>query len=272
MNGIRLQEVPQEKQQEKQRALEFVYAGRFDFYADTERKIQQVGENTDICHRVSFRLMADALINALNFFLSAIYRNAPRDAALAGETIHYVRGIISAVAGIYPSFGENLAVGLKRVFEGKEPYEFFLKIIEETLKSDLDLLISMFCVESCLNHILDLMNNEAYNLKRGDRSTNRSIGAAFDAFEVPEKREDLGGLLLGSEDSKVATMLIHATKGGGVNFDESALHIILVRDDNKEVFIQSSVNEFYGENVHTLDMRLWYSDFLAREVRDFTGN
>lgn len=253
MKGIKLQQ-----QGDK---FWFVYAGRFDFHADTIKYFQERGKDTDICHRVSFKVMASALINALNFFLANVYAGTPRSEELAGETIHYVRGIISAVVGVYPNNtkGKSWVEELRDLFDTDNPYRPYLIFIEDMLRKDGDLMQIMLCVESCLNHILDLMNNEKYNLKRGDRSTNRSIGEGFDAFDNLSICYE--GFILGPNDSNVMTMLVEATKGGGSNFDQSGVFVYTSEENGLFVY-ESSIGALKPEMEKATIQEVYYFNYI----------
>ena len=97
----------------------FEYKGRFiDFSDDVKQKYSSSREdNTAICHRVSFKLMANALINAANYYI-VNYRSDDKQ-FLAKKTTDCILGIIMAVTGKFPNPLKNPEDSIKN-FSGLE--------------------------------------------------------------------------------------------------------------------------------------------------------
>ena len=81
----------------------------------------------------------------------------------------------------------------------------------------------MLIVEVYLNRILDDLNNEEFNLRPGNASWNSSVSNALDCLEFAKPCLNNGEahFMLGTKDSQVVPIMIHITKPGGDEFDES---------------------------------------------------
>lgn len=231
----------------------FEYKGRFiDFSDDVKQKYPSSREdNTAICHRVSFKLMANALINAANYYI-VNYRSDDKQ-FLAKKTTDCILGIIMAVTGKFPNPLKNPEDSINNFLNLKddkiENYQLYVKGLMDVLanpqKNNLNEISDVIpIVEGYLNWILEDLNNEEFNLKLRTASWNSSIRDAFDCFNVGTTKKEDGRVIftLGEEDSKVMTILLNMTMSGGENFDESGVFIFtaLLNKENP-VLCQSSI-------------------------------
>lgn len=257
----------------------FIYMGRYsDFTPEIKKNFEQRSKGKAICHRVSFYLMASGLLNAMNWFLK-------NPEGLAGEvraknSCSYVIGMILAVTGRIDCFCEERGNMTDRFFAAEDAvlakYKGGINEIcrmltfvaeQEVTEELLDWM--MVSVEGYLNRVLDLLNNEPYNLKLGNASWNSSIGSAFDIFEGYTVEDDRFQLSY-YEDSKVITLLKNATLGGGENFDQSALYLYTAVWEGK-TFIYCSGLEMPLRSmvIAESDKPVMYYDYVKGQWWDF---
>lgn len=242
-------------------ANRFEYSGtRFRFSQETLDFFRSsTSEGMDICHRVSYKLMADALVNAANFYLDYYQksgeaniagetkRQESEEADIARETTNYILGIICAVRGKMPTSMD---------FTDKTIDELILSKELEGYREDIKKLRELFAVDprgtsdqnveitERLNGILYKLNNEKNNLREGSSSWNSSIGSAFDCFGTVAlmvyNQQGEEAFVLGEKDSEVLTLLLHMTKPGGKNYNESGLYIYTAESKNHEGILYQS--------------------------------
>lgn len=245
---------------------------RSDFSNETKEAFKKERKpNQDICHRVSYKVMACALVNAANFYLSQSSYLKSRYSVLRRIIRHSlkgVEGIIRAVSGAFPEddteqwrlnkYARNvhdLRVSFGKISKGKK------EGIQEVAYN--------------LNDILDKLNNERFNLQLGDSSKNRSIGSAFDCFEdVSVKIEGRKKIFtLGETDSRVLSYVIHKTFGGGDNFDESEVFIYTTLIDEGDPILcrSSGTDEFPEDRRETPDCVVRFRDEYGDGEKDEDG-
>lgn len=224
----------------------FNYEGRFSEFSSEIRHNMQSSRknNTAICHRVSFYLMAKALINAINFYICNFEKCMAENNLqyLTYETIYYILGIIMAVTGQFPPSLDpersiESMIGLTDSFlelqdvqiEDYQTYVGKLKDIlsNPPLNDTVEFRDVMLIAEGYLNRILDDLNNEEFNLRLGNASWNSSVSNALDCFKLIAPCSDIKApqFELGPVDSHVVTIMVNMTKPGGPKFEESELFI-----------------------------------------------
>lgn len=239
----------------------FNYEGRFSEFSSEIRHNMQSSRknNTAICHRVSFYLMAKALINAINFYIYNFkdYKEKNSLQYLTYETIYYILGIIIAVTGQFPEILDlersiESMIGLTDTFlelqdvqiEDYQTYVGKLKDIlsNPPLNDTVEFRDVMLIAEGYLNRILDDLNNEEFNLRLGNASWNSSVSNALDCFEFVDACSNIKNpyFILGEDDSHVVTIMVNMTKPGGPSFKESELFIYTAKitaDDSSEKIV-----------------------------------
>lgn len=264
------------------RSGRFVYAkARFDFSKATREYFagSRSGDEA-ICHRVSFKLMADAFINAANFYI-ANYQN-PGDFDVAGETTCYILGIIMAVTGKFPKSMELSDDFINNFIYSQEPelkeYQTHVNSLLKLFRENKDLGPQedpkIFAeITKHLNSILDSLNNEKYNLRLGDASLNSSIGSAFDC-SGGVRYVDIQGkkvFLLSEEDSKVLTLLINMTKPGGKNLTDSSLVLYTGsrKDGEAALYRSTGISKLKNAETLSLDIPIIYYNKYDQKFYDF---
>lgn len=264
------------------RSDRFVYAkARFGFSkAAREYFAGSRSGGEAICHRVSFRLMADALINAANFYI-ANYQN-PGDFDVAGETTCYILGIIMAVTGKFPKSMELSDGFINNFIYSQDPelkeyqthVNSLLKLFRENKdlgpKEDQEIFTE---ITKHLNSILNSLNNEKYNLRLGDASLNSSIGSAFDCsggvryIDIQGKKV----FLLSDEDSEVLTLLINMTKPGGKNLTDSGLFLYTGsrKDGEAALYRSTGISKLKNAETLSLDIPIIYYNKYDQKFYDF---
>lgn len=274
----------------------FVYIPnqRSDFSKETKDEFKDDREsNQDICHRVSYKVMACALVNAANYYLSKSSKLESEDPDsqnqlqdIIGYSLWGVDGIIRAVTGLIPEPNEeggDLGDYEQNIYDLELSFESIFKENKENNKEENEeengeenkekIPVGIQEVENNLNDILDKLNNERFNLQLGDSSKNRSIGSAFDCFgEVSYDDED-GTFTLGETDSKVLSYVIHKTFGGGDDFDESEVFIYTTLTDEGDPILcrSSGTDEFPEDREETPDCVVRFKDEYGDGEKDEDG-
>jgi hypothetical protein len=215
----------------------------------------------DICHRVSYKLMAGALINAMNFFVANEWSYG-----LVNETMLCIEGIIVAVTGKeYEKFLEKIKESDVQLDLGiyNSALERLSGILENKINED-----DINVILNIINSILDSLSNEPYNLKEGNASWDASIGSGFDPFEVVNFDKDEKCFLIKGEDAKVLTVLIHGTKGSGPNFDQSGVYFYTALLDGRPYIYQSSTVEHFvhADKMQEANIPIFYFDGIVNNV------
>lgn len=257
----------------------FIYMGRYsDFTPEIREMFAQRTKGQAICHRVSFWLMAQGLINPLNYFLQ---NPGQFDSdTLAKLSCSYIVGMILAVTGESDCFRDDPKDMLQCFFDLEndllEKYkgnlnEIFqiMEYVKENNIMEEELSWLMLSMEGEINRILDHLNNEPYNLQLGDKSWNSSLGSALDIFEDYVVEE--GGFRISNhEDSKVITLLKHTTLGGGDNFDISSLYIYTAKWKEKIFIYNSRLNmPLRSITIEESNIPILYYDYIKGDWLNF---
>jgi hypothetical protein len=209
--------------------------------------------------------MADALINAMNFFLANT--QCPD---LVAETMLYVEGIIVAVTGkdynIFLEKTQNFNIQLD-LGKYNGALESLRNILENEITGE-----SINDIVHIINIILDNLNNESYNLKVGNASWNASIGSGFDPFDEVEYDGEV--FLIKWEDARVLTALLHGTKGSGPNFDQSGVYFYTALLDGRPYIYQSSTVEHFvhANELKETDIPICYFDGIENRYIKIQGD
>lgn len=226
----------------------FIYTGeRSGFSHERRTNIpRKAFPRKALCHRVSYKLMANALINAVNYYV--VNYDKLDQQVLAKITEVCIYGIIIAVTGKFQQpleKSENLINHFLELDKNKyQPcVEELMNALANLQKGNDKEISDVFPIaERCLNRILDNLNNEGFNLKVGNASWNSSIREAFDCFDDVgiEKKDGSVIVTLGERDSEVMTILLNMTMPGGDHFDKSELFVYTELLDTEETILCQS--------------------------------
>lgn len=195
-----------------------IYTGkRNDFESSLKAHFRVVkGQNSDICHRVSYKFMADAITNAINYVINWAqtvdieYRSEENKAIILEEMMFYLEGIILATTLSDAQLKEiaelenTVVEDIKNINEKKAKFEeiiqTFCKMPAEEIFSRITNIMDCMSIyinaiwnekveeidnlgcslSDLLEDLLCRQNNSISNLFLGSSNWNRSIGECFD--------------------------------------------------------------------------------------------
>lgn len=207
-----------------------VYTGRRNDFSTTVKAHfrDEMEENSDICHRVSYKFMADAITNAVNYVINWAqtvdieYRNKGNKAIILEELKFYLEGIILATSlsdDDLKAISDSEAIKVEEIDDISEMKEKFEEIIQ------------VFCDESA-EEIFSMILAQIENIKADINYLSPLVSGTLAEQVTPS------GDTPASEDEEAQTLLLPENSGDAS--DSGFMDVILTSETIQKKSEESS--------------------------------